>query len=240
MKHFLLSLTCLFATLLAACAQTPQPRTTSEAAYNPVIDPANFVSVVDNPYFPLSPGTKMVFEGETADGHERIEVFVTHETKQVMGVTCIVVRDTVWIDGELAEDTYDWYAQDKEGNVWYFGEEVKDYASGVVVSTAGSWEAGVDGALPGIVMYADPQLGVEYRQEYYAGEAEDMGKLISLNESITVPYGSFEGCLVTEDWTPLEPGFVEHKTYCPGIGTVRNEYVLGGSGSQDLITIEVE
>lgn len=227
----------LLVVLVAACAP---PAAATPGAYDPGVDPANFVNGVDNPYFPLVPGTTFIFEGETADGFEHIEVQVTHETNVVMGVTCIVVRDTVTIDGELVEDTYDWYAQDAQGNVWYFGEAAKDYANSDVVSTAGSWEAGVDGALPGIVMQADPQVGVEYRQEYYVGEAEDMGKVLSLNVSITVPYGSFEGCLVTEDWTPLEPGFVEHKTYCPGVGTVRNEYVLRGSGSQELVAIEPE
>ncbi len=234
----LIPLILLFSFFAIACgvSSAGQPNET----YDPVIDPANFTTTIDNPFFPLIPGTKFIFEGQTADGFERIEVLVTHETRQVMGIQAVVVRDTVTIDSELVEDTYDWYAQDLEGNVWYFGEEVKDYANGEVVSTAGSWEAGVNGALPGVVMWADPQMGQEYRQEYYAEEAEDMGKVIAVGQSITVPYGSFSDCIVTEDWTPLEPGYMEQKTYCSGVGTVKNEYVQGGSGSQELIVIETE
>jgi len=235
----LIRLFAFISALLAACGATP-PADTSGEAYNPAIDPANFTTTIDNPFFPLIPGTKFTFEGETDEGFERIEVLVTQETREVMGVSTVVVRDTVWIDGAQAEDTYDWYAQDLDGNVWYFGEQVKDYANGQVVSSAGSWEAGVDGALPGVVMWAEPLVGKEYQQEYYAGEAEDMGKVIAVGQSITVPFGSFSDCIVTEDWTPLEPGYMEQKTYCSGVGTVKNEYVQGGSGSQELIALETE
>jgi len=205
--------------------------------YLPTIDPAKFTNIVDNEFFPLTPGKKTVYEGTTDAGLEHIEVLVLDETKVVMGVTCVVVRDTVSVDGAVTEDTYDWYAQDDEGNVWYMGEDSKEYEGGEVVSTAGSWEAGVDGALPGIVMVADPQVGVSYRQEYYAGEAEDMALVVSLTESATVPYGSFQNLLMTSEWNPLEPGVVEHKYYAEGIGVVLEVTVVGGSDRIELIQV---
>jgi uncharacterized membrane protein YkoI len=208
-----------------------------DGPYNPVIDPNNFVEGVDNPYFPLTPGTTFIYEGETEDGTEHIEVLVTDDTKVILGVECVVVRDTVSVDGEMTEDTYDWYAQDVEGNVWYMGEDTKEYENGEVVGTAGSWEAGVDGAKPGIVMQAAPPAGEPYRQEYYAGEAEDMAQVISLIESARVPYGSYDNLLVTKEWTPLEPGIAENKYYAAGVGLVLEETVQGGSDRTELIDI---
>lgn len=205
--------------------------------YAPVIDPANFVEGVDHPYFPLTPGTTMVYEGETEEGIERIEVTTMPETKQILGITCTVVRDTVWLDGALIEDTFDWYAQDRDGNVWYMGEETREYEGGVVVSTAGAWEAGVDGALPGIVMEADPQVGDVYRQEYYVGEAEDMAEVINLSDSASVAYGAFDNVLVTREWTPLEPGVAENKYYASGVGLILEVVVEGGTGRIELIDI---
>src|SRR3954462_2004891 len=122
--------------------------------------------------------------------------------------------------GKLIEKTFNYYAQDKKGNVWYFGEDTREYKNGKVTSTKGSWEAGVDGAKPGIIMQAHPKVAQSYRQEYYKGEAEDMAKVLSLNESVTVPYGSFDRVLKTKEWTPLEPSYVEHKYYAPGVGQV--------------------
>jgi hypothetical protein len=205
--------------------------------YNPTINPANFVEKVDNPYFPLTPGTTMVYIGESEDGTERIEVTVMPETRVVMGILCVVVRDTVWLEGELIEDTFDWFAQDTDGNVWYFGEETYEYEDGVAVNSDGAWEAGVDGALPGIVMLGTPEVGVPYRQEYYEGEAEDMGEVISLNESLEIPYGAFDGVLVTRDWNPLEPGVTEHKYFAPGVGLILEEKVEGGDERVELVEI---
>jgi hypothetical protein len=229
-----ISLSILFA---AGCSTSSQ---STQEPYTVEINPADFVSLVDNPFFPLIPGTTMVYEGETEEGSEHVEDFVTHDTRVVMGVTCIVVRNRVMLDGNLIEETYDWYAQDKDGNVWYFGEEAKDYENGVVVSTGGSWEAGKDGALPGIIMKATPQVGDAYRQEYYAGEAEDMAEVISLTESTTVPYGSYENVLMTKDWTPLEPGIAENKYYATGVGLIQEVLVEGGSGRVELIEIMTE
>jgi hypothetical protein len=211
------------------------------ADYAPEIDPSNFVKEVDNPYFPLEPGTTWVYEGQTEEGPERVEVTVLQKTKRVMGVECVILRDRVWLNGELIEDTFDWHAQDKEGDVWYFGENSKELENGKVVSKAGSWEAGVDGALPGIIMPADPKVGDSYRQEYYKGEAEDIAEVISLdgaglNDAATTPYDSFsEGVLVTKDWNPLEPDILEHKYYAPGIGLIGETKVTGAEEKIELI-----
>ena len=216
----------------------PPPTNGTNATYDPKINPADFVPGVTNKYFSLTPGKKMVYEGETEDGTERNEVYVTNESKMVMGVLTVVVWDRVWLEGDLIEETKDWFAQDKEGNVWYFGEDSKEMAGGMVTSTHGSWEAGVDGAKPGIIMKADPKVGDSYRQEYYAGVAEDMGEVASLNESVTVPFGSFNGCLRTVDWTPLEPGVNEYKYYCAQTGGVVKEIVLEDNETLELISLE--
>ncbi len=147
----------------------------------PDISADDFVSVIDNPYMPLEPGTTFVYEAETADEFILNNITVTDETKEIMGVSCTVVYDVEWVNGLLTEETYDWYAQDADGNVWYFGEATIEYLyddAGILIgtSTEGSWEAGVDGATPGIVMLATPKPGISYRQEFYEGEAEDMGK----------------------------------------------------------------
>ena len=203
------------------------------ADYAPSIDPSNFVREIDNPYFPLEPGTTWVYEGRTPEGTERVEDTVLHKTKRVMGVECVVLRDRVWLNGELIEDTLDWHAQDEEGNVWYFGEYTKEYENSKVVSTRGSFEAGEEGALPGIIMPADPKVGDSYRQEYYKGEAEDMAEVISrngsgLNDAVSTPYDSFsKDVLVTKDWNPLEPDILEHKYYAPGIGLIGETKITG-------------
>jgi hypothetical protein len=221
----------------AAITLNAQEATPEAEPYAPVIDPENFVEGIDNPYLTFTPGTTYIYEGESDGELERIEVTVLAETRDILGITCTIVRDTVWVDGELVEDTFDWYAQDVDGNVWYMGEDVKDYENGEVVSTAGSWEAGVDGALPGIVMQADPQVGDTYRQEYYVGEAEDMAEVISLTETASVTYGDFEDVLVTSEWSPLSPGVVEHKYYAQGVGLILEVVVEGGEGQVELLEV---
>jgi hypothetical protein len=189
--------------------------------YAPKIDPANFVTVIDNPFFPLKPGTTFVYDGKTEKGKEHNEVLVAAETKVIMGVTCVVVKDTVMIDGKLEEATIDWYAQDKSGNVWYFGEDAKDYdPSGKVISTAGSWVGGVNGAQPGIIMEASPVIGDPYRQEYLKGEAEDKAQVVSLSESATVTYGAYSNLVMTKEWSDLEPNVTENKYYAKGVGFI--------------------
>lgn len=194
-------------------------------SYNPTIYPNNFVDHINNKYLTYTPGTRLVYAGETEEGAERIEVYVTSEKRKVMGVDTIVVWDRVWLNDELIEDTKDWFAQDKEGNVWYFGEDSKELVGGKIVNNEGSWEAGVDGAQPGIVMKANPQIGDSYKQEYYPGQAEDMGEVVGF-AAVTIPYGTFENCLQTRDWTPLEPGADEYKYYCPEVGNVVLEVAL--------------
>jgi len=205
--------------------------------YAPVIDPANFVRGVDNPYFPLTPGTTHIYEGQTADGFERVEDFVTHRTKRILGIRCTEVRNRAWLDGELIEETFDWYAQDVYGNVWYFGEFSTEFEGGIPISNEGSWEAGVDGAQPGIIMLANPQVGDTYRQEFYEGVAEDMARVHSLGESVCVAYGCFDDVLVTKEWTPLEPGHIEYKYYAPGVGLILEVGRHGGQDSIGLVDI---
>ena len=227
-----LLLTCA-ALVLTACSgqpgSAPQESGAADEAYNPRIDPADFVAVVDNAYMPLSPGTTFVYDGTTENGNEHNEVYVSSETKTILGVECVVVKDTVVVDGVLEEATLDWYAQDKSGNVWYFGEDSKEYQEGGVVSSAGSWEAGVNGALPGIVMQADPAVGDTYRQEYYKGEAEDWASVLSLTESATVGTGAYSKVLVTKEWSGLDnPPVYEHKYYAEGVGFILTKYIEGG------------
>jgi hypothetical protein len=202
--------------LVLSCGSDPTGPT-----YDPDI-PAAWAPSVTNPYLPLAAGTLWEYRAETEDGVETVIVEVLEQTRVVNGVTATVVHDRAFLDGELIEDTEDWFAQDANGNVWYLGEATQEIENGQVVSTEGSWEWGVDGALPGIIMWADPaaHVGEEYRQEFYEGEAEDMAKVVALNQSVTVPYGSFSGCVQTEDTTPLEPGVLENKYYCSGLGPV--------------------
>lgn len=205
--------------------------------YNPVIDPADFVQNITNQFFPLTPGTIFNYSGQTSDGLETNKVYVTRQAKQIIGVTCITVADTVWLDGKLIEATLDWYAQDKDGTVWYFGEDSKEYENGRVVSTEGSWETGVDDAKPGIIMEANPMVGDSYRQEFYEDEAEDEAEVLSLSESVTVPYGSFTNCLKTKDFTRLDRDVVENKYYAAGVGFVLEIDVKGGGERVELISI---
>ncbi len=181
------------------------------------LDPALFVSRVDNPLFPLTPGTTSVYGGD-----EDVVVETTERTRTIQGITATVVRDRVFEDGVLVEDTEDWFAQDVEGNVWYLGEDVKDFdEEGNVVSTGGSFEAGVNGAQPGIQMPATPQVGQIYSQEMAPGVAEDMSENLATNETVETAVGTFTGCLKRKEFNPLEPGKEEEKWFCPGIGLVR-------------------
>jgi len=194
----------------------------SQDPYRPNVDPAQFTDKIANRYFPLVPGNVMVYEG-TRDGVPlRIELTVTNETKVIMGVRTMVVRDIV--TGALDERTSDWYAQDTAGNVWYFGEDTKEYKNGVVSSTAGSWEAGVDGALPGIIMQAGPTQGYAYRQEYRPTAAEDVAVIKQLGASAEVPAGSYADVLVTNDRDLLDLNKDEDKYFANGVGLVK----LGG------------
>jgi hypothetical protein len=210
---------------------------TTQQAYAPHINPSDFTTKIDNKYFPLKPGTTFVYQGNSGRNPERDVMSVTHSTKKVMGVKCVVVDDRVLAHGKLTEKTFDWYAQDKKGNVWYFGENSKEYKNGKV-STGGSWEAGKNGAKPGIIMQAHPKVGQTYRQEYQKGVAEDMAKVLDLNGSVTVPYRSFHHVVVTKEWSPLEPGVVAHKYYGVGVGDVKEVAVKGPSERIELVYLK--
>ena len=203
------------------------------------VDLPGFVPVIDNPYSPFIPGTTFFYEAETEDGLLENEVYVTYETKEILGVTCTVARDKEWVGGVLEEETDDWYAQDVDGNIWYFGEYSTQYENGEV-SHEGSWEAGVDGAEPGILMEADPRPGDSYQQVYYKDVAEDMAKVLRLNASVSVPYGDFEDCLKTKEWTPLEPGEIEHKYYASGVGLVLIEELKGKTVYVELVDVTTD
>lgn len=204
--------------------------------YRPEIDPADFVDTIDNPYLPFAVGSRWVYEGESADGHERVVVEVTDQRKEVMGISAVVVRDTVHAGGVIVEDTFDWFAQDREGNVWYLGEDSTAYADGQPAGTEGSWEAGVDGALPGIAMPAHPAVGDAYRQEFLPGEAEDLAEVRRTGETRTTPSGDYDDVLVTGEWTPLEPEVVEEKYYARGVGNIASESIAGETEHLDLVS----
>jgi len=204
------------------------------------LDPAEFTTEIDNQYWPMTPGNRWVYrETDTVGGEERVVVEVTDETKLIAnGIEARVIRDTVTEKGVPVEVTDDWFAQDAEGNIWYLGEYVTNYEDGKVVDHDGSFEAGVDGAQAGVAMPADPLPGTSYRQEYYAGEAEDEGAIITLGEEqVEVPFGHFDqGVLMTRDLVPLEPKVQELKFYAPGVGPVLSVHTDGTGGRGELVS----
>jgi len=208
--HLVLSLA------LCSCSGGGADECTVDPTYNPTIDPASFVDGVTNPLFPLTPGTQFVYES----ANEHIQVDVTTVRRTILGISCVEVHDVASVNGSITEDTLDWYAQDRDGNVWYMGEDTKELDHGTVTSTEGSWEAGVDSAKPGIIIPAAPTPNAPYRQEYKACEAEDFGTVLSTTETVTGPTGTFTNCLHTIDTTPLEPDVKEDKFYCPTVGLV--------------------
>ncbi len=211
------------ATVASSPTQAVTLFTESGGSYQINLTPADFVDVIDNPYFPLPPAVKWEYEITEGNGNKQTDTLeVLKETRNVNGVQATVVRDTVRSGGQIVEDTFDWFAQDKYGNVWYIGEAVDNYVGGVLAGHGGSWEWGVDGALPGIIMWSDPSAHVneEYHQEYYIGKAEDMGKVLSAKESVTVPFKAFDQVVKTLDFSNIEAG-QEQKFYAPGIGLIQ-------------------
>jgi hypothetical protein len=202
----------------------------------PIAKRASFTANVTNPWFPLRPGSVYRYRG-IKDGEPSREVMtVTHQTKTIDGAACVVVSDLLYIRGKLEERTSDYYAQDTKGNVWYFGEQTAELdANGNVKSTSGTWTAGVDGAKPGIFMFARPSPGRSARQEYLKGEAEDHFQVMSIGVTATVPFKTFRGAMLTKEWTPLEPGVIDHKYYVRGIGTVLEQTVKGGDERNELV-----
>jgi hypothetical protein len=226
---------------LSACADEPAPdpgNADLPQGDEPVeLDPADFTVDITNRFWPMEVGDRWVYEEVDGDGAvQRVEVTVLDETYTVaLGIDARVVHDLVTAGGAVVEDTLDWYAQDSAGNVWYLGEETAEYENGRVVSTEGSWEAGVDGAEPGIAVPADPQPGTAYRQEHLAGEAEDGAVVLSVSEQVEAPTGRYTGALLTRDTTPLEPEIAELKFYAPGVGPVLILQSSGGSSREALV-----
>jgi len=234
LAKFLLAASGLLALLLLAGSMSG-PASVS-GANTPQFDPNNFVRNVDNPFFPLDPGTTYFYEGQEDGIPSSTTTEVTNDTKRILGVRATVVHDLAYVDGVLVEETFDWYAQDTQGNVWYLGEDSRELdENGNVISTEGSWEAGVDGAQPGILLPGKPKAGLSYRQEYYKGEAEDLAEVLSVDARARVPVGSFEQLLQTKEYTPLEPGVVEHKFYAKEVGPILAVTVSGGSGREELV-----
>jgi ketosteroid isomerase-like protein len=230
---------------IAACGgddsgdkQKPAAAPLPQGAERVELDPADFTTEIDNPYFPAQPGAKWVYRETDSEGTvQRVVVEVTDRTKRIAnGVEARVVRDTVTEDGEPVEVTDDWYAQDRDGNVWYLGEATTEYENGKPKTTAGSFEAGRDGAQAGVIMPAEPRPGLAYRQEYYAGEAEDKAEVIRTDDQAEVPFGHFTGVLTTRDVNPLEPKVLEYKFYARGVGAVLAVSVSGGSDREELIS----
>ncbi len=193
----------------------------------PIFDPTNFVAVVDNPYFPLPVGRTLVYSGIKDGQTQRDVVTVTNQTKVILGVTATVVADIADHDGAVLERTSDWYAQDKQGNVWYLGEDTVHFLANGKGDTTGSWQAGVNGAVPGIIMEANPQIPDAYRQEFLAGQAEDTAWIVNRGGTVSVPYGKVRNVLTSLEATRLEPGAYDQKVYGPGIGIVSEQSLTG-------------
>jgi hypothetical protein len=224
-------LVALLAVALAGCGSADRPTSSTTAKRS------GFTANVTNPWFPLRPGSVYRYRGIKDGEPSREVVRVTHRTKTVDGAPCVVVSDLLYAGGKLEERTEDWYSQDAKGNVWYFGERTAELdEDGNVKTTSGSWTAGVDGAKPGIFMFAHPRVGDSARQEYLKDEAEDHFQVVALGVAATVPFKSFRGAMLTKEWTPLEVGVIDHKYYVRGIGTVLEQTVKGGDERNELVS----
>lgn len=232
------------AVVVGAIVVATKPGTSSTSSRLPQgsetvsLSAADFTTDIDNPYWPMKPGNRWVYRETNQQGaDQRVVVTVTEETKRIAnGITARVVHDAVTEDGEPVEVTDDWYAQDKDGNIWYLGEATTEYENGKAKSTEGSFEAGKDGAQAGIIMPGHPKSGMKYRQEYLKGEAEDKGEILSANEQVEVAFGHFRNVLLTKDLNPLEPKLLEYKWYARGVGPVLALAVSGGSDREELLT----
>jgi hypothetical protein len=225
----------------SAGAASPAPSTAAAPSLGPIAspDPASFTATIDNAWFPLLPGMTLTYRG-TKDEEPAVDIVtVTNETIVIQGVTCRVIRDRLYLSGKLEERTADYYTQDLAGNVWYFGEDTEELdAKGNVTSREGTWRAGVNGAMAGVFMEANPVVGHQFQQELYKGHAEDHYQVVSLTAVTKVPYGSFKDALLTKEWTPLEPGVLDNKYYVRGIGEVREVSVKGPLEELALVKFE--
>lgn len=227
------------ALMVGAIAWSATARGSGRAAPAPcaTLDPALFVGVIDNPYYPLPVGRVLVYRGER-DGQTQVDrVTVTNKTKVIGGVTATVVRDVARHGSMVLEATTDWFAQDVAGNVCYLGEDTKAYLPNGQVDTSGSWEAGVDGAVSGVIMEANPQIPDAYRQEFLAGEAEDAAWIIGRGGSVTVPFGTVHDVLSSLEHTALEPDVIDQKVYAPGFGIVLERAIAGGQEIARLVSV---
>jgi len=228
--------------VLAACAacgggKEPSADSLPQGSKPFEIDPADFTTKIDNPYWPMTPGSRWVYrETDDKGSVSRVVVTVTRKTKTIMGIEARVVHDQVTEDGEIQEDTFDWYAQDGDGNLWYLGEDTTEYEHGKPKTKEGSWEAGVDGAYPGIILPAHPRVGMTYREEYYKGHAEDGAEIIVMDALAKVPYGRFDHALQTRNFSGIEPDVIEEKIYGKGVGVVLELTVSGGSDRAELLS----
>ena len=198
-------------------------------------DPRDFTTTIDNRYWPMRPGMRWTYRESDVEGSEqKVVVTVTDAKKRVAAaIEARVIRDTVTEHGRVIEDTFDWYAQDRHGSLWYLGEDTAEFENGRLTSTKGSWEAGVGGAQAGVMIPAQPRDGMRYREEYYRGEAQDNGEVLSTTEKVESPAGRFGDALLIRDSTPLEPSLIEYKLYASGVGPVLSIGVSGGPGSRE-------
>jgi hypothetical protein len=220
---------------LAVAAHNPAPIT---KPYNPDIDPANFGGPIDNPYLPLKPGTVFTYRGVGDDGttRELNIVRVTHRKKRIMGIDAVVVLDKVWAAGKPEERTFDWYAQDRDGNVWYMGENSFDWEHGHWVRNDGSWTAGVGNGKPGVIMLAHPRRGDAYRQEYSPGHAVDQAKVLGPGGRVATPFRTFKRTLLTREFSTLDRQF-EKKWYARGIGVIQEDAVTKSKEHSELVSV---
>jgi hypothetical protein len=235
----------LFALLVGSSAAAARHFASSPSAsalapihgtYSPSIVPANFAATVDNPYLPFKPGTHFHYRGVRGKVPQTDDEVVLHEKKQILGISSTVVKDTVSEHGKPIERTFDWYAQDKQGNVWYMGEDALELHHGRFVKASDSWKSGVNGAKPGIIMPGNPQPGDQYRQEYFpAGKALDEAHVLG-QASVTVPFGAFKKALLTSEFSPLEPQ-TEQKLYVSGVGEVAEHVVKGHHEAFKLVSV---
>jgi len=236
--------------LLAGCNSdggSPSSSSTSPGAspapvmtpYSPAIDPADFGGPVDNRWLPLRPGTVFRYRGVGDDGKtpELNTVAVTHKTKRIMGIDATVVLDQVFSDGKPEERTFDWYAQDKRGNVWYLGEDSRNYEHGRWVRDDGSWEAGVGNGKPGIIMLGRPRRGDAYRQEYSPGHAVDRARVLGSGGPVEVPFHSFDRTLLTREYSSIDHQF-ENKWYARGVGVIKEKALTESKELSELVAIK--
>jgi len=228
--------------VLAACGGGGSKSTSSSAPALPQgtkpvqLDPADFSTNIDNPYWPMRPGSHWVYREVENGEAQRVDVTVTNRTKTLHGIEARVVHDRVSQHGETVEDTYDWYAQDSAGNLWYLGEDTAEYENGKLKTKEGSWAYGVDGAQPGVVVPASPKQGMSYREEYYAGHAEDAAAVLNIGSQVQVPFGRFQDAMLTRNFSTIEPTVEEMKLYAKGVGPVMELLVSGGSGRTELLS----